>query len=111
MVLYGHRSIVNQVRYNSQKCILASSGVEKVIKIWRPFEFQDWSGSLVEDGPTNTRDIFSHEECVSLLNSTQSMTHDYSHRDTSEDSRMMACKLHFNTQKVLMSGLYAMPLL
>lgn len=33
MVLYGHRSIVNQVRYNPQKCILASSGVEKVIKV------------------------------------------------------------------------------
>ena len=33
MVLYGHRSIVNQVRYNPQRCILASSGVEKVIKV------------------------------------------------------------------------------
>lgn len=94
MVLYGHRSIVNQVRYNPQKCILASSGVEKVIKIWRPFELEDWTGSLVEDGPINTRDIFSHEEYVSLLNSTQSMTHDYSHQNTAEDPRMMACKLH-----------------
>lgn len=33
MVLYGHRSIVNQVRYNRQKCILASSGVEKIVKV------------------------------------------------------------------------------
>lgn len=33
MVLYGHRSIVNQVRYNRQKCLLASSGVEKIIKV------------------------------------------------------------------------------
>jgi hypothetical protein len=33
MVLYGHRSIVNQVRYNPQKCFIASSGVEKVIKV------------------------------------------------------------------------------
>jgi hypothetical protein len=33
MVLYGHRSIVNQVRYNPQKCLLASSGVEKIIKV------------------------------------------------------------------------------
>lgn len=33
MVLYGHRSIVNQVRYNSQRCMLASSGVEKIIKV------------------------------------------------------------------------------
>lgn len=92
MVLYGHRSIVNQVRYNQQKCILASCGVEKVIKIWRPFELEDWTGSLVEDGPINTRDIFSHEEYVSLLNSSQSMTHDYSHHNTAEDPRMMACE-------------------
>lgn len=92
MVLYGHRSIVNQVRYNPQKCLLASSGVEKIIKIWRPFELGDWTGSLVEDGPTNTRDIFSHEEYISLSNSTQSMsTHDYSHQNTAEDPRMMAC--------------------
>lgn len=33
IVLYGHRSIVNQVRYNRQKCLLASSGVEKIVKV------------------------------------------------------------------------------
>lgn len=92
MVLYGHRSIVNQVRYNPQKCLLASSGVEKIIKIWRPFEVKGWTGSLNEDNPTNSRDIFSHEEYVSLLNSSQSMTHDYSHQNTAEDPRMMACE-------------------
>lgn len=95
MVLYGHRSIVNQVRYNSKKCILASSGVEKIVKIWRPFELENWAGSLVEDGPTNTRDIFSQEEYVSLLNSGHDMTHDYSHQNTAEDPRMMACELIF----------------
>lgn len=31
--LEGHRSIVNQVRYNDQNCILASSGVEKIVKV------------------------------------------------------------------------------
>lgn len=93
MVLYGHRSIVNQVRYNPQKCLLASSGVEKIIKLWRPFELQNWTGNLAENpnGPTNSRDIFSHEEYVSLFNASgQNMTHDYSHQSTAEDSRMMA---------------------
>lgn len=93
MVLYGHRSIVNQVRYNPQKCLLASSGVEKIIKLWRPFELQNWTGSLAENpnGPSNSRDIFSHEEYVSLFNASgQNMTHDYSHQSTAEDSRMMA---------------------
>ena len=33
MILEGHRSIVNQIRYNHHAQILASSGVEKVIKV------------------------------------------------------------------------------
>lgn len=30
----GHRSIVNQVRYNKHNNLIASSGVEKMIKLW-----------------------------------------------------------------------------
>jgi WD repeat-containing protein 22 len=37
MILRGHRSIVNQVRYNQASYVLASSGVEKIIKLWSPF--------------------------------------------------------------------------
>ena len=33
LVLKGHRSIVNQVRFNPQNFIIASSGVEKVVKV------------------------------------------------------------------------------
>ncbi len=33
MVLEGHRSIVNQVRYNHHAQALASSGVEKCVKV------------------------------------------------------------------------------
>lgn len=33
IVLVGHRSIVNQVRYNKQNDIIASSGVEKMVKV------------------------------------------------------------------------------
>lgn len=33
MVLSGHRSIVNQVRYNYEHGVIASSGVEKIIKV------------------------------------------------------------------------------
>ena len=34
MVLKGHRSIVNQIRYNPISHTIASSGVEKVIKVY-----------------------------------------------------------------------------
>lgn len=91
MVLHGHRSIVNQVRYNTQKCIIASSGVEKLVKLWRPFETEDWKGSLVEDNPDNLRDVFSHDEYASLLYaSDHNMAHDYTQQNTTEDPRMMA---------------------
>ncbi|XP_055599396.1 DDB1- and CUL4-associated factor 5 [Uranotaenia lowii] len=87
MVLYGHRSIVNQVRYNPQKCVIASSGVEKIVKLWTPFELDSWRGSLTEEaiGPENPREVFTNEEYISL-----NMTHDYSHQSTTEDPRMMA---------------------
>jgi WD repeat-containing protein 22 len=33
LVLRGHRSIVNQVRYNKENNLVASSGVEKMVKV------------------------------------------------------------------------------
>lgn len=33
VVLRGHRSVVNHVRYNDSACCLASSGVEKMVKV------------------------------------------------------------------------------
>lgn len=58
MVLRGHRSIVNQVRYNQASCIFASSGVEKIIKIWSPFPLG--AGSL---GGLKVR----YRACLSVL--------------------------------------------
>ena len=37
VVLRGHRSIVNQVRYNHPDGTIASSGIEKCIRLWSPF--------------------------------------------------------------------------
>ena len=37
MVLRGHRSIVNQVRYNKSSALTISSGVEKIIKVSEVF--------------------------------------------------------------------------
>ena len=33
LILQGHRSIVNQIRYDQHHSLLASSGVEKCIKV------------------------------------------------------------------------------
>lgn len=37
LVLRGHRSIVNQVRYNKENNLIASSGVEKMVKVLNYF--------------------------------------------------------------------------
>lgn len=94
MVLNGHRSIVNQVRYNGPRCFIASSGVEKVIKLWSPFAAPTWTGDLFENSAINienARDVFTHDEYMSIINSSgMNVTHDYSNQNTTEDPRMMA---------------------
>ncbi|XP_063831264.1 DDB1- and CUL4-associated factor 5 isoform X1 [Ostrinia nubilalis] len=93
VVLYGHRSIVNQVRYNQQYCLIASSGVEKIIKVWSALEYPKMRGSLLEEaqGSDNPREIYSHEDYVSLVHhSGQYISHNYAEQSTSEDPRMMA---------------------
>lgn len=94
MVLNGHRSIVNQVRYNPQRCVIGSSGVEKVIKLWSPFAAPGWTGDLAKEAEgtaPNSRDVYTHDEYMSIINSSGlNMTHDYSNQNTTEDPRMMA---------------------
>ncbi|XP_045452926.1 DDB1- and CUL4-associated factor 5 [Melitaea cinxia] len=93
IVLYGHRSIVNQVRYNPHYCLIASSGVEKIIKIWSGLEYPGMRGALLEEaqGSDNPREMYSHEDYVSLVHhSGQYLSHNYAEQSTSEDPRMMA---------------------
>ncbi|KAG8256227.1 hypothetical protein J6590_073594 [Homalodisca vitripennis] len=62
MILTGHRSIVNQVRFNSTNHLIASSGVEKMIKVWSPFPLPNSNGD-----DTHHRRVFSHEEYIGLV--------------------------------------------
>ncbi|XP_073689866.1 DDB1- and CUL4-associated factor 5 [Garra rufa] len=91
MVLKGHRSIVNQVRFNPHTYMICSSGVEKVIKVWSPYQQPDSIGDLeglVED---KSRSLYTHEEYISLvLNSGSGLSHDYVSQSVQEDPRMMA---------------------
>lgn len=91
MVLKGHRSIVNQVRFNPHTYMICSSGVEKVIKVWSPYQQPDSIGDLdglVED---KSRSLYTHEEYINLvLNSGNGLSHDYVSQSVQEDPRMMA---------------------
>lgn len=86
LVLSGHRQIVNQVRYNYSKFLIASSGVEKVIKLWSPLKLP---GML--DKVDNSRRMFTHQQYFDMMiNSNSTLSHDYSHQSTDEDPHMLA---------------------
>ncbi|XP_064489573.1 DDB1- and CUL4-associated factor 5-like [Ornithodoros turicata] len=94
MTLKDHRSIVNQVRYNPQNMIIASSGVEKIIKLWSAVSLPGGGGALREiptDHHETHRRMYTYEEYIDLvMESGQFMSHDYSHQSVKEDPRMMA---------------------
>ncbi|KAG5882587.1 hypothetical protein JTB14_030136 [Gonioctena quinquepunctata] len=90
MLLRGHRSIVNQVRYNNHNNMIASSGVEKMIKLWSSIPIGNWKGSIMKEHSEAIRPIFSHEDYMSLVGSTDRINHDYSDQSTNEDVKMMA---------------------
>nr|XP_015824675.2 DDB1- and CUL4-associated factor 5 [Nothobranchius furzeri] len=91
MVLKGHRSIVNQVRFNPHTYMICSSGVEKVIKLWSPYQQPDSEGDLESRVEDKSRSLYSHEEYINLvLNSGSGLSHDYITQSIEEDPRMMA---------------------
>ncbi len=97
MLLKGHRSIVNQVRYEPNFSILASSGVEKMIKLWSPFplsqkrssnrQAQDGDGNGTgNDRRRNRRDDFFW--WMTLGDSM--ISHDCNRESTEENPNMIA---------------------
>ncbi|KAM9478024.1 DDB1- and CUL4-associated factor 5 isoform 2-T2 [Clarias gariepinus] len=91
MVLKGHRSIVNQVRFNPYTYMICSSGVEKVIKVWSPYQQPECVGDLEGRVEDKSRSLYTHEEYISLvLNSGSGLSHDYVSQSEQEDPRMMA---------------------
>ena len=88
-VLQGHRSIVNQVRYNRSRSLVASSGVEKVVKVWSVLALPDNTSHHLNI--EKERRVYSHEEYIGLVLREGSMiSHDYSSESTNENPRMMA---------------------
>ncbi|XP_059166658.1 DDB1- and CUL4-associated factor 5-like [Physella acuta] len=94
MVLKGHRSIVNQVRYCPHNQFIISSGVEKLIKLWSPFSVPNCTGELVQQAGHVTeveRNAYSHEEYIHMvLQAGSFLSHDYSHGSTEEEPCMIA---------------------
>ncbi len=81
--LYGHRSIVNQCRYNRRFHLLASSGVEKIIKIWSPYEL---SGSSIFGDLTGKRKEYPPEREPNTFNELFRMRQNYQGGDNLIDA-------------------------
>ncbi|KAK0046984.1 DDB1- and CUL4-associated factor 5 [Biomphalaria pfeifferi] len=96
MILRGHRSIVNQVRYCPQNQFIISSGVEKLIKVWSPYALPNCTGHLVHnrrygDDDEVERNAYSHEEYIHMvLQAGSFLSHDYTRGTTEEEPCMIA---------------------
>ena len=84
-VLQGHQSIVNQVRFNPIYNVLASSGVEKRIKCWSPFDI----GSTSEEISKNRR-ISRVENRFQLYTQSTELTENFDTESTEENPKMLA---------------------
>jgi WD40 repeat protein len=82
MVLKGHRSIVNQVRFSKALGLLASSGVEKMVKLW---------GSLDDKEALNPerKESIKREEYIRLVLNSWA-TEDCDAERTEENRGMLA---------------------
>lgn len=95
MVLRGHRSIPNQVRFCQRNALFASSGVEKHFKLWSVFPYPGFTGSLhtnsCSESFSSSRRIFQHGDYLDMVVDSNDMRlEDYSERSTEEDTRMLA---------------------
>ncbi|CAF2530487.1 unnamed protein product [Rotaria sp. Silwood2] len=89
MILHGHRSVVNQVRYSSRLHTLVSSGVEKVIKMWTPYRTRNNNDN--ETNKFNGRqEMYSHRDYLRAVLESGSVHHDSSIERYDEDKRMLA---------------------
>lgn len=86
LALTGHRSIVNQVRYNPNKQLIATSGVEKIIKIWSLFRLPYSEGDRDKSSPKRPRVLCSSRTCS---RNQGFLSHDYSQESVDEDTRMI----------------------
>ena len=88
-VLRGNRSIVNQVRYNPSRAVLASSGVEKVVRLWSVLPLPDRPGE--SQASQSDRRVYSHEEYIGLVLRSGSVVNQEAAGETTEENpRMMA---------------------
>ncbi|KAI6228779.1 hypothetical protein M3Y99_01186800 [Aphelenchoides fujianensis] len=89
-ILKGHRSICNHIRYSPRNNLIASSGVEKIVKVWSPFEMQ---GS-VRDPPRRQ----------SSLHHPHPFVHDYDAADSQDEDLTTLFQFDYYVENAMQEG-------
>lgn len=85
-ILTGHRSIVNKVRFNKQNGIIASTGVEKMIRLWSPLiRFDEDENYIDSKEPKFSRQLYHYTDYIGDLD-----LHNNSEHIFEEDYRLIA---------------------
>lgn len=84
MFFFIYSSIVNQVSFNGNKGIIASAGVEKIIKLWSPIiDFNNQDNCVNSKKPNFFRDFYAYNGVVDFIDPIIDET-------TEEDRKLMA---------------------
>ena len=59
--------VLLQVRYNHERCLIASSGVEKLVKLWSVLPLPGSTTGEREAEDSKRRTVFSHDEYIGLV--------------------------------------------
>ena len=100
--LVGHRSIPNQCRYNGKYHLLASCGVEKLVKLWSPYEVQGESRTGGLTGAPNeyrpARKLYTNKD---LFTSTTTTTTTTTTRSSNEEADRALDLVQMNYEPVV----------
>ncbi|KAG9336746.1 hypothetical protein JZ751_003094 [Albula glossodonta] len=84
-------SVLGKLELTAVRSLKPEAGVEKVIKVWSPYQQPESVGDLEGRVEDKSRSLYTHEEYISLvLNSGSGLSHDYVSQSIQEDPRMMA---------------------
>lgn len=89
-VLQGHNSIVNQVRFNPIFNTLATSGVEKRIKLWSPFDIGLKNSQENCENNVHRRISRAENRFQLYAQSTELSNDDFDIESTEENPKMLA---------------------
>ncbi|OTF79155.1 hypothetical protein BLA29_007627, partial [Euroglyphus maynei] len=76
-ILSGHRSIVNQVRFNRNNGIIVSTGVEKMVRLWSPLIQFEENKLINSKEPKFSRQLYHYTDYIGDLHDDHIFEEDF----------------------------------